>query len=130
MTDVANSGVGRRMNKFRELLEKVLVMSVDSFKFANMHACYPDLVDKHGNTLQQICIQFLQCLRANVEVRIESCVVLSLVCCSLLIFWVKGICLKTAIASVDILFVWSNRTNLRQLESSTNWQNNLIVWTG
>ena len=73
MADVA-AGVGsgdgpsKRMIKLRQVLEKVLALSVDSFTFNDMHACYPNLAKKHGNLLSGYCADLLQGIRDNVQV--------------------------------------------------------------
>jgi len=63
----------RRMQKLRQVLEKVLVESVDSFSFADMHECYPELAKENGNLLSRFCTDLLQGIRYNVVVRDVFC---------------------------------------------------------
>ena len=64
----ADAQPSRRMQKMRQVLEKVLVQSVDSFNFVDMHKCYPTIAKKHGNLLSSFCTDLLQSIRDNVEV--------------------------------------------------------------
>jgi hypothetical protein len=69
-----------RMAKLRQLLEKVLGLSVDSFEFQDMHACFPRLAKTKGNTLSEYCVDLLKGIRENCVVRAGACAGSACVC--------------------------------------------------
>ena len=65
-----------RSQKLLEVLEKVLVMSVDSFTNQHMRDCFPELSKSKGMELDDFCVDILQAIRRCVGVR--KCVFVSL----------------------------------------------------
>lgn len=61
-----------RGKKLREVLEKVLVMSVDSFSFQDMRDCFPELSKAMGPELDGFCVDILQGIRSCVGEEFQS----------------------------------------------------------